>query len=617
MFLRVCLGLIAIPLFFTSVQASEVIIFTLKRKAHTQVFNEQGIDKRSGVAGSSSKELHFPILPIDGRPWATDVKIITRFLLDLDHTTQWPHDHKPIDPLKLHKLLYYAHGYALAFYGKPLFTNDSITRWEKGPALPKLYPFFAGQKDPITPADVVSSKLSECDTSLLAPEQRNVLTVISHAKSAWSGSALVSATHTEEPFLQVKKDEVMSNDSLQKFFRSVQEWVKYAVQQLLLIKTVDERVSFLTYMRTYISTNLFEDDILELHETLRSNPQLIENCELWGSGMSATRYCKWPTQNDEFDGFMGHLFFPIQLELGFETSEYLCALPRIQDMLAHSAQHGHCLSQYFLLKAIAEYTASITPESTSDDTQSDAADVRLPQSLTEQFELACTNDDQPRPFFFTSLLCLELSKFSLQHAFLRKAADQNEAIALYMYLGAGCPAHERDHYLAKLRSIHEGYAHLLEADTDRSLTLDAQIALYKKVGESGLPIGFVNAAALFERQQKKEDAYTYYLKAAREHILSAYNKAARLIMEDDCVHLFVEKGRRGDPEGYCQAGQIILSHDPNGAKALFEIDPFFGYTYLCAASPSASETESIQANHIMRVQSRLKKLSKIAGLHEY
>jgi uncharacterized phage-associated protein len=44
----------------------------------------------------------------------------------------------PITPLKLQKLLYFAHGWYLAFEGKPLL-NESIEAWRFGPVVRSIY----------------------------------------------------------------------------------------------------------------------------------------------------------------------------------------------------------------------------------------------------------------------------------------------------------------------------------------------------------------------------------------------------------------------------------------------------------------------------------------------
>lgn len=45
---------------------------------------------------------------------------------------------KPVDPMKLQKLIYFAHGWHLAVYGRPLI-NERVEAWAYGPVVPTIY----------------------------------------------------------------------------------------------------------------------------------------------------------------------------------------------------------------------------------------------------------------------------------------------------------------------------------------------------------------------------------------------------------------------------------------------------------------------------------------------
>lgn len=50
-------------------------------------------------------------------------------------------DHKTISPLKMQKLVYFAHGWYLAITGRPLL-SEPIQAWQYGPVIPTLYRQF-------------------------------------------------------------------------------------------------------------------------------------------------------------------------------------------------------------------------------------------------------------------------------------------------------------------------------------------------------------------------------------------------------------------------------------------------------------------------------------------
>src|ERR1700680_3484243 len=51
-------------------------------------------------------------------------------------------DNKPITPLKMQKLVYFAHGWHLALTGRPLL-SEPIQAWEYGPVIPTIYKEFS------------------------------------------------------------------------------------------------------------------------------------------------------------------------------------------------------------------------------------------------------------------------------------------------------------------------------------------------------------------------------------------------------------------------------------------------------------------------------------------
>lgn len=63
-------------------------------------------------------------------------KSIANYFLDLAAMTG-----DPISPMKLQKLVYYAHGWYSGYTGRPLI-NEPIEAWQYGPVIPSLYHEF-------------------------------------------------------------------------------------------------------------------------------------------------------------------------------------------------------------------------------------------------------------------------------------------------------------------------------------------------------------------------------------------------------------------------------------------------------------------------------------------
>ncbi len=63
-------------------------------------------------------------------------KAIANYFIDLARD-----DGRGVDPMKLLKLIYFAHGWKLALDGTPLI-NEPIEAWKYGPVVPSIYHFF-------------------------------------------------------------------------------------------------------------------------------------------------------------------------------------------------------------------------------------------------------------------------------------------------------------------------------------------------------------------------------------------------------------------------------------------------------------------------------------------
>lgn len=117
-----------------------------------------------------------------------------------------------ISNLKLQKLVYYAQGFCLAAYGRPLF-NEKIEAWQHGPVCPDLYRKYKvnGSLGIPTPANVDFDKFCAEDSELM-DEVYNVYGQF----SAWK---LRNMTHDEAPWKNTPIGNEITQSSMASFFK--------------------------------------------------------------------------------------------------------------------------------------------------------------------------------------------------------------------------------------------------------------------------------------------------------------------------------------------------------------------------------------------------------------
>lgn len=122
--------------------------------------------------------------------------------------------------MQLHKLLYYAQGWALATFGRPLF-EGRIEAWIHGPVVKQIYSLFRDFGDAAIPASEGADAVS------LIPADRALIVSVWEEYKPYSASGLREMTHREAPWLEARQglpDSVSSAaeitaDSLASFFR--------------------------------------------------------------------------------------------------------------------------------------------------------------------------------------------------------------------------------------------------------------------------------------------------------------------------------------------------------------------------------------------------------------
>lgn len=124
-----------------------------------------------------------------------------------------------ITPLKLQKILYYAQGYYLAKYDKPLF-NEDFEAWAHGPANPDIYDKYKKYSYEAIPFP--KENVPDFSESLIS-----FLTNIWNTFGIYDGKYLEELTHNEEPWKNARKgyepgercNNVISKEDMKAFFK--------------------------------------------------------------------------------------------------------------------------------------------------------------------------------------------------------------------------------------------------------------------------------------------------------------------------------------------------------------------------------------------------------------
>ena len=131
-----------------------------------------------------------------------DARLIANYFLKLGRR-----DGVPVDPMKLQKLVYFAHGWYLATVGQPLL-SETVEAWRWGPVIPSLYWCFNHYGgNPITEFAVARrgdsfcgdlTSISEIPTGPEGDSLREVLNEVWRVLGKFSGIHLSNLTHLKD-----------------------------------------------------------------------------------------------------------------------------------------------------------------------------------------------------------------------------------------------------------------------------------------------------------------------------------------------------------------------------------------------------------------------------------
>lgn len=124
-----------------------------------------------------------------------------------------PEEEDLITNLKLQKLLYYAQGFHLVLFGKPLF-SERIEAWQSGPVVPEVYRFYKRyEPNPLPQPDDFNIEQYDRETQELLDEVYEVY-------GQYTAPKLMRFTHQEKPWKETPLNEEISHDLMKAYFET-------------------------------------------------------------------------------------------------------------------------------------------------------------------------------------------------------------------------------------------------------------------------------------------------------------------------------------------------------------------------------------------------------------
>ena len=120
-----------------------------------------------------------------------------------------------ISNLKLQKLLYYAQGYHLAIYDKPLF-NEDIEAWLHGPVCPEVYRKYKSNKE-----NPIFAPSEDDFSQIFTVEQMGLLDEVYYVFGQFAAWKLRDMTHEEIPWKNHEADAgIILHDEMRQYFKT-------------------------------------------------------------------------------------------------------------------------------------------------------------------------------------------------------------------------------------------------------------------------------------------------------------------------------------------------------------------------------------------------------------
>jgi uncharacterized phage-associated protein len=121
-----------------------------------------------------------------------------------------------ISAMKLQKLCYYSQAWHLVWNDTPLFQEDFL-KWDNGPVCRDLLNLHQGKF--YVDSDIIADSLLSED-GISETERLNIEQVLEDY-GKYTGVQLSELTHSEKPWQQTKKNEIISKEIIKDFYASL------------------------------------------------------------------------------------------------------------------------------------------------------------------------------------------------------------------------------------------------------------------------------------------------------------------------------------------------------------------------------------------------------------
>lgn len=118
-----------------------------------------------------------------------NVNDVANFFIELGQAQAESEFGDPVTPMQLEKLLYFAQGWHLARFGKPLF-DDDFKAWKYGPVIPDMY-----HKYKMYGRNGIMREGVPCAADRLTPDEYELLLDVAQEYMRYSASGLVQLSH--------------------------------------------------------------------------------------------------------------------------------------------------------------------------------------------------------------------------------------------------------------------------------------------------------------------------------------------------------------------------------------------------------------------------------------